>query len=161
MEIIVRTLNTPVNKHRYLMLVKKEKGRFTEYIIDFRCGDEINLFLSDYHERNELLNNTFMVEFFDLQSIYSIANKSKFEKLSDMHYSLEELERFFVEGIAEAIFDVVNSSNATIIFSVPSRPALGRLYHQLLKKHAPTVNYTYREDIRNEVNLYVLETDRR
>jgi hypothetical protein len=38
-----------------------------------------------------------------------------------MHYDAEELERLFVEGIAEAILDVVERTGATIVFAAPIR----------------------------------------
>lgn len=146
---------------RYLVSVKKGDGLRAEYIVEFRGGAGMVPYLDSYYTAEELSNNTLMVDFFDIEALYAISDGSQFEQRTDMHYNKEELERFFVEGIASAILDVVERTQATIVFAAPYKDALARYYHQLLKKYAADVNYIYREDIREEVNFYVLETNKR
>ncbi|QKN79803.1 hypothetical protein A8O29_000285 (plasmid) [Scandinavium goeteborgense] len=150
-----------MNPLRYLVRVEKPKGLLSEYVVEFRSGVDLAPYLDSFYTVAELSNSTLMVDFFDIQALYSISGREKFEQYTDMHYTEEELERLFVEGIAEAIFDVVERTGATIVFTAPYKETLARYYHRLLKKYAADVNYTYREDIREEVNFYVLETDKR
>lgn len=161
MRIQVREYASDKNPLRYLVSVDKPGGLRSEYIVEFRGGPDLVPYLKSYYTEAELSDNTLMVDFFDIQALYSISGCQKFEQYTDMHYTGEELETFFVEGIAEAILDVVERTGATIVFAAPYKDALARYYHRLLKKYAVDVNYTYREDIRGEVNFYVLETDKR
>ncbi|HAT3516173.1 TPA: hypothetical protein I8522_002736 [Serratia marcescens] len=161
MKIQVSEYPSDKNPLRYLVSVDKPGGLKSEYVVEFTGGTALVPYLDSYYTEAELSGNTLMVDFFDVQAIYSISGLEKFEQHTDMHYDAEELERFFVEGIAEAILDVVQRTGATIVFAAPYKATLARYYHRLLKKYAADVNYTYREDIREEVNFYVLETDKR
>ncbi|WP_340124684.1 hypothetical protein [Klebsiella pneumoniae] len=161
MRIQVRQYPSDMNPLRYLVRVDKPGGLLSEYVVEFTSGVDLAAYLDSFYSVEELSNNTLMVDFFDIHALYSISGREKFEQYTDMHYSEEELERLFVEGIAEAIFDVVERTGATIVFAAPYKETLARYYHRLLKKYAADVNYTYREDIREEVNFYVLETDKR
>ncbi|MGQ6551025.1 hypothetical protein ACUNEV_26345 [Serratia sp. IR-2025] len=157
----VKTFPSIQNPWRYILKVNKWNGLCAEYIIEFRNGDAIAPYLAGYYSQEELRERTLMVDFFDIEAIHDITGREKFAKFTDMHYSPVELERFFIEGIAEAIFDVVEQTKSTIIFGAPLTEALARYYHRLLKKYAEQVNYKYREDIRREANFYVIETERR
>ncbi|WP_336663453.1 MULTISPECIES: hypothetical protein [Enterobacter cloacae complex] len=161
MRIQVSEFASDKNPLRYLVRVDKPGGLQSEYVVEFREGSDLVPYLDSYYTEAELSDNTLMVDFFDIQALYSISGRQKFEQYTDMHYSGEELETLFVEGIAAAILDVVERTGATIVFAAPYKETLARYYHRLLKKYAADVNYTYREDIREEVNFYVLETDKR
>ncbi|PUW01492.1 hypothetical protein [Cronobacter sakazakii] len=161
MKIQVSEFASDKNPLRYLVRVDKPGGLLSEYVVEFRGGSDLVPYLDTYYTEAELSDNTLMVDFFDIKALYSISGRQKFEQYTDMHYSGEELETLFVEGIAVAILDVVERTGATIVFAAPYKETLARYYHRLLKKYAADVNYTYREDIREEVNFYVLETDKR
>ncbi|WP_193143409.1 hypothetical protein [Enterobacter hormaechei] len=161
MIIQVNEFASDKNPLRYLVSVNKPGGLQSEYVVEFKGGTDLVTYLDSYYTEAELSDNTLMVDFFDIQALYSICGRQKFEQYTDMHYTEEELERLFVEGIAVAILDVVERTGATIVFAAPYKETLARYYHRLLKKYAVDVNYTYREDIREEVNFYVLETNKR
>lgn len=161
MDIKINEYASATNHLRYLVKVDKGNGLRAEYVVEFRQGQGLVPYLDHYYTEDELINSTLMVDFFDIESLYSIDNQSQFEKRTEMHYTVEELEEFFVNGIAQVIFDVVELTSATIVFAAPYDAALARYYHRLLNKYAADVNYTYREDIREEANFYVLETDKR
>jgi len=161
MKISVKAYDRLDGDYRYLVGVDKGSGLKAEYIVVFKKACFYYPYFSDYYSSNEINSTTLMIDFFDIEALYSIAGQPKFSKFTEMHYSEVELEEFFIEGIAAAVFDVVKITQATIIFAAPANAALGRYYHRLLKKYAPDVNYTYREDIRDEVNFYVLETNKR
>ncbi|MDE8558931.1 hypothetical protein [Pantoea vagans] len=161
MDIKVSAYPADRNPFRYLVEVDKGNSLRADYIVEFKGGTGLVPYLDCYYTEAELSECTLMVDFFDLQALYDISGVQKFEQLTDMHYTTDELEKFFIEGIAVAIFDVVERTGATIVFSAPFKDSLARYYHRLLKKYAPDVNYVYREDIREEVNFYVLETDKR
>lgn len=161
MRIQVREFPSDKNPLRYLVSVDKPGGLRSEYVVEFRGGAVLVPYLDSYYTEAELNEKTLMVDFFDMEALYSISGHQKFEQYTDMHYNAEELERLFVEGIAAAILDVVERTGATIVFAAPYKETLARYYHRLLKKYAADVNYTYRDDIREEVNFYVLETHKR
>lgn len=161
MDIKVKEYPAGTNHFRYRVEVNKRNGLRADYIVEFRSGTGLVPYLDDYYTEAELSERTLMVDFFDLQALYAISGVQKFDLITDMHYTVDELEKFFIEGIAEAIFDVVERTGATIVFCAPSKDSLARYYHRLLKKYAPDVNYVYREDILEEVNFYVLETNKR
>ncbi|ELZ3956698.1 hypothetical protein UM677_001822 [Cronobacter sakazakii] len=161
MKIQVSEYVSDKNPLRYLVSVDKGNGLLAEYVVEFKGAAHLVRHLDNFYTEEELTNNTLIVDFFDIEALHAISGLPRFEQHTDMHYTGEELEMLFVEGIAEAIFDVVAQTGATIVVAVPYKGSLARYYHRLLKKYAADVNYTYREDIREELNFYVLETDKR
>jgi hypothetical protein len=121
MRIQVSEFASDKNPLRYLVRVDKPGGLLSEYVVEFRGGSDLVPYLDSYYTEAELSDNTLMVDFFDIQALYSISGRQKFEQYTDMHYSGEELETLFVEGIAAAILDVVERTGATIVFAAPIR----------------------------------------
>ncbi|CAI1536333.1 Uncharacterised protein [Serratia quinivorans] len=73
-----------------------------------------------------------------------------------MGYTFSERERLFVDGIGKTIIDFVTQYQAKLVFSVPLRPALAKIYDSLLKKHAQRVQYLYKMEFIKD-GLYVIE----
>ncbi|MQL50105.1 MULTISPECIES: hypothetical protein [Photorhabdus] len=143
---------------RYMVSVDKSLGLKCDYIVEFRTSPEIIDYLSDYYSDPQELNNLYMVDFFDLAALTDTSSKGQFHHYTDMKYTPDELETFFIDGIAAVIIDFVEMTGAKIIFSAPVDEVLARYYNRLLRKYAHTVNYVYREDIKDEVGFYVIET---
>ncbi|ORM90043.1 hypothetical protein [Pantoea cypripedii] len=108
MRIQVREFASDKNPLRYLVSVDKPGGLQSEYVVEFKGGAVLVPYLDSYYTEAELSENTLMVDFFDIQALYSISGLQKFERYTDMHYDEEELERLFVEGIAVAILDLAS-----------------------------------------------------
>ncbi|MEX0633129.1 hypothetical protein M8494_17995 [Serratia ureilytica] len=59
--------------------------------------------------------------------------RSLFDTYTRMAYSRYEREQLFINGIGLAIVTFVAQYQARLVFSVPLRPALARIYDSLLK----------------------------
>ncbi|WP_439173197.1 hypothetical protein [Enterobacter hormaechei] len=70
----------------------KQGGLLSEYVVEFRSDVNLAVYLESFYTLEELSNNTLMVDFFDIQALYSISGLEKFEQYTDMHYTEEELD---------------------------------------------------------------------
>ena len=161
MEIDVRAQHTWVtDTFRYQITVNKGGEHAAKYYLDIKkITQEMRHWFVHIYVDTGILDHTYLVEFYDVKALTarSTDKRSQFDTYSVMRFSLHEREQFFVDGIGEAILRFKRKSHARVIFSIPLRPALARIYDRLLKKHAQSVHCIYRLDL-VEDGLYVIET---
>ncbi|WP_254623387.1 hypothetical protein [Serratia marcescens] len=94
---------------------------------------------------SEVLDNAYVMELYDVRALETRAEvtKSLFDTYTRMAYTRDEREQLY--GIGLAIVTFVVQYQARLIFSVPLRPALARIYDSLVKKHAHHVHYLYNQ----------------
>lgn len=156
MDISHRTITTTsASEHRYAVLVLKPPALMCDYIIRFSSAHRV--VLADWYSPAERCN-AWMLDFFDLQALYDLNGRSRFDLYTPMHYSADELETLFIRGIAPNIQHFMSEHDPKIVFWAATRPALARYYNYLLKKYATGLDSLYRSDIQKEVGLYVIES---
>ncbi|OCN21019.1 hypothetical protein AN664_0214125 [Serratia marcescens] len=107
---------------------------------------------------SEILDNAYVMELYDVRALETRAEvtKSLFDTYTRMAYTRYEREELIINGISLAIVTFVAQYQARLVFSVPLRPALARIYDSLLKKHAHCVHYLYNQELVEE-GLHVIE----
>ncbi len=161
MEIDVTEVDAQrTTEFRYQITVRKSDGKNAEYYLDFnKITQKMRLWFTHIYTHSKILDYIYLIEFYDVKALTArdINQRSQFDTFSKMRYSLSERERFFVNGLGEAILRFKKQSEAKVILCFPLRPALARIYDRLLKKHAKSVHCLYRLDL-VEDGLYVIET---
>ncbi|MGQ6010297.1 hypothetical protein ACUNG2_15115 [Serratia sp. IR-2025] len=160
MEIDVREINArPVTEYRYRITVYKNAGSVAAYYLDFKKATlRMRQWLIGAYPASEVLDNAYAMELYDVRALETRAQvaRSLFDTYTRMAYTRYEREQLFINGIGLAIVTFVVQYQARLIFSVPLRPALARIYDSLLKKHAHYVHYLYNTEL-IEDGLYVIE----
>lgn len=84
---------------------------------------------------SEILDNAYVMELYDVRALETRAEltKSLFDTYTRMAYTRYEREQLIINGIGLAIVTFVAQYQARLVFSVPLRPALARIYDSLLK----------------------------
>lgn len=88
---------TPRCRHHYLLNVHKSDWLRSEYHVEFLA--DYGLMLADWYSP-EQLRTAWMVNFFDRQALYALHPRARYDTYSAMHYSREELEALFIQGLA-------------------------------------------------------------
>ncbi|WP_336797849.1 hypothetical protein [Erwinia aphidicola] len=146
---------TPRCRHHYLLNVHKSDWLRSEYHVEFLA--DYGRMLADWYSP-EQLRTAWMVNFFDRQALYALHPRARYDTYSAMHYSREELEALFIQGIGSVMRNFAQRGQCRILFWLSARPALGRYYNYLLKKQSVELDYRYRMDIQREAGIYVIET---
>ncbi|BEO17431.1 hypothetical protein SMQC19_07780 [Serratia marcescens] len=160
MEIDVREINArPVTEYRYRITVYKKASSVAAYYLDFKKATlRMRQWLIGAYPASEVLDNAYVMELYDVRALENRAEvtRSLFDTYTRMAYTRYEREQLFINGIGLAIVTFVAQYQARLVFSVPLRPALARIYDLLLKKHAHRVHYLYNQEL-IEDGLYVIE----
>lgn len=160
MEIDVREINArPATEYRYRITVYKNAGAAAAYYLDFKKATlRMRQWLIGAYPTSEILDNAYAMELYDVKALEVRAEvaRSLFDTYTRMAYTRYEREQLFINGIGLAIVTFVAQYQARLVFSVPLRPALARIYDSLLKKHAHRVHYLYNQEL-IEDGLYVIE----
>ena len=160
MEIDVREINArPVTEYRYRITVYKKASSVAAYYLDFKKATlRMRQWLIGAYPAPEVLDNAYVMELYDVRALETRAEvtRSLFDTYTRMAYTRYEREQLFINGIGLAIVTFVAQYQARLVFSVPLRPALARIYDSLLKKHAHRVHYLYNQEL-IEDGLYVIE----
>ncbi|HGA3040105.1 TPA: hypothetical protein ACIR5X_001628 [Serratia marcescens] len=160
MEIDVREINArPVTEYRYRITVFKKASTVAAYYLDFKKATlRMRQWLIGAYPASEVLDNAYVMELYDVRALETRAEVTKplFDTYTRMAYTRDEREQLFINGIGQAIVTFVAQYQARLLFSVPLRPALARIYDSLLKKHAHRVHYLYNQGL-IEDGLYVIE----
>ncbi|WOZ79100.1 hypothetical protein [Kosakonia sacchari] len=156
--IDISEIETPIyGEFRYSVRVCKNDKREAIYLVDFKkLIKELYHHFESIYPEPDILNKTYMVEFYDIMALKNGEKRSQFDTYTDMRYTEEEREIFLLQGIGEVIKDFARQQDVRIIFNVPLRQSLAIIYDGLLKKHADGVNFHYRSDLVEE-GLYVIE----
>ncbi|QGH59827.1 hypothetical protein [Serratia proteamaculans] len=144
---------------RYQITVSKSDEKTAEYYLDFKkITQEMRAWFSHVYTDPDFLDNAYAIEFYDIKalSLATRQGRSAFDTYTPMGYTFSERERLFVDGIGKTIIDFVTQYQAKLVFSVPLRPALAKIYDSLLKKHAQRVQYLYKMEFIKD-GLYVIE----
>ena len=160
MDIDVREINArPVTEYRYRITVYKKASSVAAYYLDFKKATlRMRQWLIGAYPASEVLDNAYVMELYDVRALENRAEvtRSLFDTYTRMAYTRCEREQLFINGIGLAIVTFVTQYQARLVFSVPLRPALARIYDSLLKKHAHRVHYLYNQAL-IEDGLYVIE----
>ncbi|HAT4519084.1 TPA: hypothetical protein I9281_004058 [Serratia marcescens] len=160
MEIDVKEINArPVTEYRYRITVYKKASSVAAYYLDFKKATlRMRQWLIGAYPASEVLDNAYVMELYDVRALENRAEvtRSLFDTYTRMAYTRYEREQLFINGIGLAIVTFVAQYQARLVFSVPLRPALARIYDSLLKKHAHHVHYLHNQAL-IEDGLYVIE----
>lgn len=160
MDIDVREINArPVTEYRYRITVYKKASSVAAYYLDFKKATlRMRQWLIGAYPAPEVLDNAYVMELYDVRALETRAEvtRSLLDTYTRMAYTRDEREQLFINGIGLAIVTFVAQYQARLVFSVPLRPALARIYDSLLKKHAHRVHYLYNQAL-IEDGLYVIE----
>lgn len=137
MEIDVREINArPATEYRYRITVYKNAGAAAAYYLDFKKATlRMRQWLIGAYPTSEILDNAYAMELYDVKALEVRAEvaRSLFDTYTRMAYTRYEREQLFINGIGLAIVTFVAQYQARLVFSVPLRPALARIYDSLLK----------------------------
>lgn len=147
------------DEFRYQIAISKVDGKTAKYYLDFKkITQDMRAWFSPVYTEQCILDNAYVIEFYDVKALIFAARqgRSAFDTYSHMGYTFSERERLFVDGIGKTIINFAIQYQARLVFSVPLRPALAKIYDHLLKKHAHGVQYSYKMEFIKD-GLYVIE----
>ncbi|WP_338567374.1 hypothetical protein VRC02_15680 [Erwinia sp. E_sp_B01_3] len=141
----------------YLIAAKKRNGNEREYIVQFDpVHPAMYSVLKSGWTQNYVENFAWMVSFYPFNALLSLNQSGRFSPDSSMRYTRIELEQLMVEGVGEAIHDLMFRHDTVLLIAAAIRENLGKLYHRVLIRHAEAAGYHYHQAYRQEA-LYVLE----
>lgn len=145
----------------YLLTVDKDDGRNNEYVVEITRlhAALFPLFENDW-PKAWLENGCWMVSFYTLDSLFSLQPSARYQPDRRMAFTRSELATFLLQGPGQVMMDFMRRQPQATLVAIAIREGLGRMYHQLLTRHAAQSGLIYNQTWTQEA-VYVVEKRRK
>jgi len=159
MDITVKAFSSPLlaNALSYLVSVKKSGGRDNEYVVEIkRLPTMIQNCFGCYWSGYYLQYYCWLVDFYPYDALFSSEPGARYKVDRRMAFSYSELIRFLAEGVGQAVESFLQHQLVASLLAMPIHPALGKMYHRLLRRYAAEKGFIYNQTWLQEA-VYVIE----
>lgn len=139
----------------YLISVDKGAGLRCQFLIEVvKLPEEYHPIFYDNYRPEVIENNFLTINFFDFENF---KQPDVYRPVKGMAFTISQLRRLVVEGLAECFFDFIKLNRSRIIVLIPIRRGLSMLYTRVLSECEQEVGYSYNQSYK-EINIHVIES---